>query len=94
MEINDTLLKKLFRLSALKFKEEEKIEIQSYLKKTLSHFEKIKTINTTNTEALINPLKPPLRLRPDQVIDWPDKDQLLKQAPKKQGALVKVPPTV
>lgn len=94
MEINDKLLKKLSQLAALHLKEPEKTEIKNYLKTTLSHFEKIKTIDTHNIEPLNHPLKLSLVLRADQVVEFPDKAKLLQQAPSKQGALIKVPPTV
>lgn len=94
MEINDQLLKKLSRLSALSLKPEEKDQMKNYLKETLSHFKKIKEIDTKGVEPLISPLEPPLSLRKDEVKDFPEKENLLDQAPKKQGLLVKVPPTV
>ena len=94
MEINNKLLEKLSKLSALSLKAEEKDQMKVYLKETLSHFEKIKTIDTKEVEPLISPLEPPLRMRKDEVKDFPDKEKLLDQAPQKQGLLVKVPPTV
>ena len=94
MEINDKLLEKLSQLSALYIKPEEKTEIKNYLKETLSHFEKIKQIDTQDTEPFVNPLKPPLVTREDEIIEFSDRENLLNQAPQRQGSLVKVPPTV
>lgn len=94
MEINDKLLEKLSRLSALYINSEEKPEIKKYLKETLSHFEKIKEINTKNIKPLVSPLNPPLVTREDKTIELSDKEIFLDQAPQRQGSLVKVPPTV
>lgn len=94
MEINKKLLKKLEALSALSLSDKEKKEMEQYLKKTLSHFEKIKAIDTKDTPALVSPFEPPLVTRKDEPKDFEDKEELLKEAPQKQGALVKVPPTV
>ena len=94
MEINDKLLKKLSQLSALHLSDSEKIEIKEYLKKTLSHFKKIEKIDTKDIPPLVSPLQPPLAVRADQPAAFPDKNRLLQSAPKKQGSLVKVPPTV
>lgn len=94
MEINDKLLKKLSQLSALHLSDQEKSEIKEYLKETLSHFEKIKAINTKNVRPLVSPLEPPLTTRLDQTMEYLDKDDFLEQAPQKLGSLVKVPPTV
>ena len=94
MEINDKLLKKLSKLSALYLNSQEEAEIKTYLKETLSHFEKIKSIDTKNINPLFSPLNPPLRTRQDKVSEFYNKDQLLDQASQRQGSLVKVPPTL
>ena len=91
MEINDQVLKKISELSALKIKQEEKEKLKLFLTKTLSYFEKIKSVETKGLPVLVSPLHPPLSLRSDEVLDFPDKERLLDQAPKKQGALVKTP---
>ena len=94
MEINDKLLEKLFQLSALSLKDQQKAETKAYLKKTLSYFEKIKTIDTTNVPPLVSPLKPPLLLRKDIAQPFSHQEELLDSAPDKQGSLVKVPPAI
>ena len=94
MEINDQLIAKLAQLSALSLPSEEKDQMKGYLKETLSHFKKIKDIDTKGVKPLISPLEPPLNMRKDEVKDFPDKERLLDQAPQKQGLLVKAPPTV
>ena len=94
MEINDKLLEKLSQLSALYLSNQEKTEIKGYLKETLSHFKKIKEIDTKGIEPLVSPFKPPLIIREDKVFDFSNKEKILEQAPERQGSLVKVPPTV
>lgn len=94
MEINDKLLEKLSQLSALCFSDKEKKEIQNYLRETLSHFEKIKKIDTQDTKPLISPLKPPLMTRADKSLEYSDREKMLNQVPQRQGSLVKVPPIV
>ena len=94
MKINDKLLEKLSQLSSLCLSTEEKAQIKEYLKETLSHFEKIKKIDTQNIEPLVSPLKPLLTIREDKVKDFSGKEKILEQAPQRQGALVKVPPIV
>ena len=46
MEIDDKLMEKLSQLSALCFDPEEARQMKEYLKDTLSHFEKIKKLDT------------------------------------------------
>ena len=95
MEINQELLEQLCRLSALKIESrQESQELKDYLKKTLSYFKQIKHIETKNTPALSNPLSMTLSFRKDQVKDFPNKKNLLDQAPQKQGNLIKVPATL
>ena len=59
MKIDHHLLERLSRLSALHFPEEEKTKLRHYLRQTLSHFEKIRGIDTQGLEPLISP-SPPL----------------------------------
>ena len=91
MKLTEETLEKLGKLSALKIKESEKEELKLFLTKVLSYFETIQSIDTKETPALLSPLSPPLKERDDQVVDFPEKKQLLDQAPQKQGALVKTP---
>ena len=94
MEIKDQLLQKLEQLSALRLKEEEKEEIKQHLKETLSHFEKIKAIDTTNVQPLFSPFPFPLKMREDSLKSFPDTEAILKQVPEREGSLVKAPPAV
>ena len=91
MEINDRLLEKLAQLSALKIDPQEKSELKLYLTKTLSYFEKIRSVDTTNVQPLFSPLNPSLVLRKDKPENLANSQKLLDQAPKKQGALVRAP---
>lgn len=94
MKINDKLLDKMSQLSALYLKEEEKAEIKVYLKKNLSYFEKIREIDTQGIPPLVSPLSPPLVLREDKEVPFSRRKDILDSAPKKEGNLVKAPPTV
>ena len=94
MKIENKLLDNIASLAAISLNEKEKEHLLDYLKKTLSYFEKIKTIDTKNVPPLISPLNSTLRLREDKVIDFAEKQALLDQAPEKQGNLFKVPPVV
>lgn len=94
MDIDNKLLEKLSKLSALSIDKQERSEIKKYLKQTLSHFEKIKQIDTKNVAPLVSPLKPPLITREDKPVEFSDKEKILDQAPQRQGSLVKVPPTL
>ena len=95
IKINDSLLEKLLRLSALQISsKEEKEKLKKYLKETLSHFEKIKSIDTKGIQPLVSPVSFPLKMREDSLKSFPDTESILKQAPDREGSLVKAPPAV
>ena len=91
MEIDANLVKKLEELSCLKLEAQEKEEMKGYLKKVLSHFEKIKEVDTKGVPALTSPSFKNLKTREDEVKDFEDKDKLLEETPSKEGKLVKAP---
>ncbi len=92
MEINDELLNRLCRRAGLLLSSEEQTIIKADLKKALSHFEKIREIDTEGAPAAAHPLDIPLRLRDDRPEDFPKKDSLLELAPERQSQLFKGPP--
>ncbi len=94
MKIENKLLDNIALLAALHLSEAEKEQLLDYLKKTLSYFQNIKKIDTKNVPPLISPFNPTLKLREDKVIDSPEKQDLLDQAPERQGNLFKVPPVI
>jgi len=94
MKIEKKILNQITALSALHLKEEDTSSLLEYLKETLSHFKNIEDIDTTNVSPLVSPFRITLKLRTDEVVDFPKKQELLNQAPQTQGSLVKVPPVV
>ena len=92
--MDDSLLERLCRLSALSLSKEERERVRVDLKNTLSHFEKIRDIDTKEVLPLINPLNPPLRLREDQPEKTLDREKVLQEAPLREEYLFKVPPVL
>ena len=94
MKIDDSVLENLSKLSRLRFSEEEKAQIKEYLQQTLSHFEKIREIDTQRLKPLISPAPASHLTRADELKEFPpeDKKLLWDQIPKKAGAFVKAPP--
>lgn len=96
-EINKKLLKKLFQLSGLKKpeKEAELTAVATDLQEILSHFQKIKEIDTKGIKPLFNPLEQEeknLYMREDKVENAASiKEGLLDQAPNKEGKWIKTP---
>ena len=86
-------LQKLFELAGLQMpeKKEEAVAVASYLNEVLSHFQKIADIDTKGVASLTNPLEQSLRFREDEALDFSEKEAAFRQAPEKEGQLIKVP---
>lgn len=99
-EIKKELLKKLFQLSGLKTpeKETELAAVATDLQEILSHFQKIKEIDTEGIKPLVNPLEQKeknLYMREDKSESFGlTEEDLLNQAPNKEGKLIKAPRVV
>lgn len=94
-EIKKELLKKLFQLSGLKApeKESELTAAATDLQEILSHFQKITEIDTEGVKPLFNPMEGKnLYMREDKVESAASiKEDLLNQAPNKEGKWIKAP---
>lgn len=93
-EIKKELLKKLFQLSGLKTpeKEAELTAVATDLQEILSHFQKIKEVDTKGVKPLVNPLEQKeknLYMREDRPVAV--KEDFLNQASNKEGNLIKTP---
>ena len=86
-------LKKLFELSGLQMPETEaqQTAVAAFLKEVLSHFQKIAEIDTKGVAPLVSPLEQSLQLREDEIVNFPEKEAALNQAPETEGKFVKVP---
>ena len=99
-EIKKELLKKLFQLSGLKVpeKETELTAVATDLQEILSHFQKIKEIDTEGIKPLFNPLEQEqknLYMREDNAKGFDAmEEEFLKQASNKDGKLIKTPRVV
>ena len=94
MKIDQKLLAELCRLARIAITPEEENTLKKNLTEVLSHFETIKEIPTEGVQPLVNPLEGSIKLRPDHVEDFSDKEALLKEAPELKNKLFKVPPFV
>lgn len=97
-EIKKELLKNLFQLSGLKApeKETELAAVATDLQEILSHFQKIKEIDTEGVKPLVNPLEQEeknLYMREDKGSDFAA-EELLNQTSNREGKLIKAPRVV
>lgn len=85
---------KIAFLARLKLSDEEKQKIADKLALVLGHFEKISEVDTSGVEPLVTPVEIEQVLRLDQAVSELTPDDILKNAPAKQGNLFKVPPVI
>lgn len=92
--LDQQAIQKIAALAQLKLTEAEALELGDQLTKVISYFDKISVIDTTNIEPLITPTEIDSYLREDQVSQILSSDEIVANAPDKQGHLFKVPPVV
>lgn len=85
---------KIAFLARLKLSDDEKQKIADKLVLVLKHFESINEVDTNGVEPLVTPIELEQVLRVDQVIADLTPEEILKNAPAKQGNLFKVPPVI
>lgn len=86
--------RKVAHLAKLALTDEELQKITDKLNLVLSHFEHIAEVNTEGVDPLVTPSDIPQVLRADEVSRELATEQILANAPAKQGNLFKVPPVI
>lgn len=85
---------KVAKLARLSLSENEEGELSKVLSAVLENFIQISTIDTEGVEAMITPIEIKQRLREDESLPSPTREELLDCAADKSGRLFKVPPVV
>lgn len=93
-EINEDLIKQIAKLAKLTISDEEITNYMPHMKKVLSHFSELETLNTDHIEPLITPVDLKSYLREDQVEKNISTEDLLEDAPSRVGQLFQVPPVI
>ncbi len=82
---------KIAQLAKLKFKENEKVKLQSELNKILEYIDQLNELNLDNIEPLENINETENVLRKDESEIWLTNEEALRNAPSKTGKFFKVP---
>ncbi len=93
-EINKDLIQQIAKLAKLTISDEEIANYIPHMKKVLSHFSELETLNTDNVEPLITPVDLKNYLREDKVEKHISTEDLLENAPSSVGQLFQVPPVI
>lgn len=94
MEINNSLVLKLEKLSKLKLSDQERSNISTDLNNILKMIEKLNEIDTDGVEPLIYVSGATNRLRGDVVKNQVPTKEALKNAPDKNEHFFKVPKVI
>ena len=84
-------LRRLVYLTRLELTPAEEDEMIGHLNKMLSYVEKLKELNTEGIEPTAHAVDVPSPMRDDVVTNQPDVDNLLRNAPDREGDFLKVP---
>ena len=84
-------LRRLAYLTRLELTPTEEEEMIGHLNKMLSYVEKLKELNTDGIEPTAHAVDVSAPMREDVVTNQPDTDNLLRNAPAREGDFLKVP---
>ena len=93
-KFNKEVIQKIANLARLQLTPEQANEFSEQLSKIILHFDEISSINTEGVEPLITPSEIEYTLREDSVKQNFHAEEMVANAPDKQGNLFKVPPVV
>jgi aspartyl-tRNA(Asn)/glutamyl-tRNA(Gln) amidotransferase subunit C len=70
IEVNDALIRKVAELSRLELKDAEIAEAVKSIGEILKHVDQLSAVNTEGVEPMVYGMDEPLRLRPDEVVEF------------------------
>lgn len=92
--MDQATLTKTAHLARLKLTDSEATEFAQQLGTALQHFEKISQVRTEGVEPLVTPTELADFWREDLVVPELSAEEIVANAPSKQGNLFSVPPVV
>jgi aspartyl-tRNA(Asn)/glutamyl-tRNA(Gln) amidotransferase subunit C len=94
MKITDEKIDQLAHLARLEFDDTTKQSIRQDLENMLKFAESLNQVDTTGVEPLIYMTNTQNNVRTDEVVQSYTKDELLKNAPKKDSDYFRVPKVI
>jgi aspartyl-tRNA(Asn)/glutamyl-tRNA(Gln) amidotransferase subunit C len=94
IKIDLKVVQNIAKLSRLKIEEGQAQEFADQLTKIMGFFDKISTLSTEGIEPLITPTEIENFWREDKNEDNFSSEEMVANAPSRQGSLFKVPPVV
>ena len=94
MSIDNSIVKKISKLSKLKINSDSEDKMAEELNNILNWVESLQEVNTEKIEPLLSVLNEKMPLREDKVEMDEDKENILNNAPEKKSGFFVVPKVV
>lgn len=94
MTVDEKLIDEIAHLSRLEFNDESKTAMMNDLNKMLAFVEKLNELDTENVEPLIYMTEEYNMMREDKVETTIDREEALKNAPKRDSDYFRVPKVI
>jgi aspartyl-tRNA(Asn)/glutamyl-tRNA(Gln) amidotransferase subunit C len=91
MTIDREEVRKVANLARLNITEAEEAEFTTQLNSILEYFDQLSELDTTDVPPTTRAIETSNITRRDELIPFPDKEDLLKAAPEQQGDFFRVP---
>lgn len=91
MKIDREQVKKVAHLARLEITSEEEQQFTTQLSSILEYFEQLSELDTDEVAPTTRAIETSNITRPDELKPFPDKEDLLKEAPQQEGEYFKVP---
>ncbi len=94
MSIDNSIVKKISKLSKLKIKSDSEDKMAEELNNILNWVESLQEVNTEEIEPLLSVLNEKMPLRDDEVVMDDNQGDILNNAPEKKSGFFVVPKVV
>ena len=94
MSIDNSIVKKISKLSKLKIRSESEDKMAEELNNILNWVESLQEVNTEEIEPLLSVLNEKMPLRDDEVVMDDNQGDILNNAPEKKSGFFVVPKVV
>ena len=94
MSLDHGTVRRIARLARIRVEESEVAPLQAQLNTILGWIEQLQAVDVEGIEPLAGAAHMALRLRPDTVTDGGQAEQVLANAPEREGAFFTVPKVV
>ena len=94
MSIDNSIVKKISKLSKLKIRSDSEDKMAEELNNILNWVESLQEVNTEEIEPLLSVLNEKMPLRDDEVVMDDDQGDILNNAPEKKSGFFVVPKVV